>query len=289
MKVFLHRTTSSFGISIGTSLALESLFGVDTKVYDKDRIIEPISISSYSKYYINVYTLVRNIYGALQTEDLNKIIFENSHKQELIETFLGEVELINQLFDNSSCELWYFIPNYSNVTNRKFIKANKKVTKKDQIHINTISIVKRLSDELNKLNVNIIEDTYKLPATDEKVLITTHITPDLLNIKYIRNLDLLEAYTGVLKKKISFNSKYPKSKVIDTSRLPFNELLLRLLGDGYLLPNPMVNLRKNINEISRVKLWTPLTTRDKVIADLKSDPDVKEQVNVILKYDTSYR
>ncbi len=63
----LHlRTVSGFALSISTALAFESIFTPRQAVYDPGRVIPSrIPISRYGFLWINVLTLVRNAYNAL--------------------------------------------------------------------------------------------------------------------------------------------------------------------------------------------------------------------------------
>ncbi len=283
------RTTSSFGLSIGTALAIESIFGTDNNVYDKTREVIPIHINDYKYYYINIYTMLRNIYTAVPSKELGILLDNTGHKKIILNVLYQEIEILNNLFNNMKCEIVYFLPDYSKVTKRVFLRSNRKISRKEQIYINSLSLVSEISKELEDMNVHMLEDTYKLDADTNKILITTHIAPDLLNTSYVKHLYLLESHTGKLKTKLEFNSKYPKSKVIDTTRLPFNEILLRLLGDNFILDDPIVNFKREIEAIANDRNWNPTTTETKVIANLKSNVDIRDQINVILSYNKTYR
>lgn len=288
-NIFNERTTSSFGLSIGTSLTMESIFGIDNKSYDATRIFTRVDVSKYEFYYINVLTLLRNIYTSVNSSELSKVIDKSEHKKYVLDILFNEFEILNRLFDGHECKIAYFLPDYSSVSDKTFLRVNSKVPMKDIIHTTSLTLYRDISNELEELNVNVLEDTHKLDKSSKKTLITTHIAVDLLNYKYVRELDLLESHTGVLKTKKEFNCRYPKSKVYDRDRLPFNEVLLRLLGDNLVLPKPLVNYRSSIGEISKLFNWTPLTTETKVIENLKSNKDIRNDINVILQYSKSYR
>ena len=281
------RTTSSFGISIGTSLALETIFGVDKDTYDNERVFNRITINDYKFYYINVLTLIRNIYTSIASIDLTKLL-DSSHKEIIENTLYGEIEMIDSLFRSVKCEVVFFLPNYGKVSNKVFLRSNKSMTKKDTIHVNSISMLSSISKELTKLNLNILEGTHKLDSSQDKILITTHIAVDLLNYKNVRQLFLLESHTGIVKRYSEFNSKYLKSKVLDTNRLPFTEILLRLLGDNLILETPLVKFNSNISTISELHKWNPLTSRTKVITNLKGDKDVRDSMNALMYRGMAY-
>ena len=65
-----QRTQSGFPLSIGTALALESVFSPVQPVYDETRVVpEKIKESDYNLYLINAATLVRNVLGAVGSKD----------------------------------------------------------------------------------------------------------------------------------------------------------------------------------------------------------------------------
>jgi len=289
MQILLTRTTGGFGLSIGTSLAIESIFGLQEDSYDKTRTFNRVDINSYSFYYFNIYTLVRNIYTALESKKLNVLLDRNGHERDVIQVVLSEVAILEQLFRNLNCKLVYFLPDYSKVSNKVFMNALKKLSKKDKMHINTINMIGKITDLLEKENVNFLSDTHKLEKTKDKVLITTHISPDLLCYKFVPNLELLESHTGVVKTRKEWNTKYPRSTALGRDRLPFNEILLRLIGDNLIFPKPMSDYKSEITAISEKYKWTPLTTEEKVIANLKSNTDIRNDLNAILQYGLKYK
>ena len=77
LKIILqNRTTTSFGVSIGTGLLLESMFDPIVDRYDPDRPIPPrVEMKKYPYWLINVYTLIRNILTSL-TEKVDETSIE---------------------------------------------------------------------------------------------------------------------------------------------------------------------------------------------------------------------
>ena len=57
-------TQGKYQVSIGTSLALETLFGINDNIPPTD----PLPYKQYSYLLINLRTLIRNMYGAVQKE-----------------------------------------------------------------------------------------------------------------------------------------------------------------------------------------------------------------------------
>lgn len=65
------RTVSAFPLSVGTSLALESVFNGVQEPIDPNRVIpQKVEINNYDAFWINVGTLFRNLYNALNKDSI---------------------------------------------------------------------------------------------------------------------------------------------------------------------------------------------------------------------------
>ena len=87
----LHlRTVSGFSLSISTALAFESIFTPRQAVYDPGRVLPPrIPINRYGFLWVNVLTLIRNAYNALDRNLYNKVT-----PLHMTEVIMQEIELI---------------------------------------------------------------------------------------------------------------------------------------------------------------------------------------------------
>jgi hypothetical protein len=282
-KILRERVTGSFGISVGTSHVFEPLFGHDNSVYDGNREYSRLNPNDYEFFYLNVYTLIRNIIASTETKLFETIMSLNPTSfKEVILTELSAIETIFK--NNTSCKLVLYIPDYYKA-NIDIYNANRKQNKKIRTFLKTIDIIKSCKKDLIS-NVDNYVDDLKLPR-GKASLINTHISLDLLNKKYIKNLVLIESVTSKIVQPIEFNKKYPDSKLYMKNRLPFNDYILRLVGDNFLLDqffkgeHKIDSSRALIGEVSNKYKWSPITTEDKVVMNIKQIQDLRDMYNII--------
>ena len=91
------KTQGKFRLSIGTSLAIETLFGINDLVPAS----HPLPYTKYDYIFVNVRTLVRNLYGAVQKE-LKTTWNRDQYLREIVEELTILPEIIN---DNSKGKL----------------------------------------------------------------------------------------------------------------------------------------------------------------------------------------
>lgn len=280
MNRLTSRVMSSFGVSIGTGLMLESLFEPTYERYDKDREIpNKIKIDNYNIHLINLHMVIRNIISASGNHKEYHIYFKNDT---LFKIALEELDNIQYLYSNSDCIPILFVPNYSNI--RKSLNYEKNVPYNDfEFGIDTY-INKMLSNYKDVLTIPLIE-TYKIPSefNNQKVLISTSYPVDLLNIDKVKSMDLLESHTGKLKKPDLWYTKYHKFGKNDLSHLPFNELLLYIFGDGKMIMSLPVKMKRLLLELSIKEKWTPKTGLLKMKNDIVHVPELHDIVKH-LKY-----
>lgn len=91
----LHdRAVSAFPLSIGTSLAFESVFNGRQEPYDPSRVIpNHVDISNYESCWVNITTLFRNLSSAVEKE-----AFLGATAERLAATLEEEMGIINDLF-----------------------------------------------------------------------------------------------------------------------------------------------------------------------------------------------
>jgi len=202
METLADRTVSAFPVSIGTSLALESLFMGRLPAYDVDRKFEKVNTSEYNEIWINILTLHRNILGALTKDSLAVVSDE-----QLFNTFIEEVEIIKSIFEiegGGRIKPFFYGPSYDTV----YKKSHKNVllrhdTTEHQLHQKHLmmSSIKRVRKDDNHKEKVIFIDS-RLPSNPLiKAMILTHFPYDLLSHKGFKVLHLLESHTGILKKR----------------------------------------------------------------------------------------
>lgn len=268
---FENRAMSSFPLSIGTSLALETLFDPRISAYDGTRKIpERIDVSNYSDIWINLSTLYRNMSGSM---DLKHFL---NYKPSAIRDFmLKEIEVINSLFQvegHGHCLPHFYVNTYESFyKDARYQKITKRLDNTEQQKIiadhlsKSISLLLKETDEIYEF-----KDLVK-PKSKCKSLMVSHYAYDLLSIKNFSSLDLLESHTGQLKKHYQWNTKlYPLGTQTDLSILPFLKKTLLIFGDRTLIQPMDIRIRRLVFDVAVSKKWNPFTTEHKINFDLNS-------------------
>ncbi len=251
-NILSKKSESGFPASMGTSLALETLFTPVQSVYDESRIVpEKPNLAEYTLYVFNVTTLLRNLINSVPY--MNIILVP---KKDILENLLEEIEFLTNFFSSNSLNIKFYINDYSYV---------KRVYKPEQLRHSTTE--KQLFiDSINNYCLNALrkEDDIDLFTKDvhyskeDKILLFTHIPFDLLSYSNFIRLDLLESNTGVIKTRKSWNTKYFKMPHEDMSFLPFNEYLLSVFGDHVMFAPAPLKKRLEVYEAMKKKKVHPL-------------------------------
>lgn len=269
MSLF-ERTVSGFPLSISTALAFESLFPPREEVYDPERKIpEKVDISKYTQMWVNVDTLFRNL-----TQSVTGTVLADAGYKEAASVLIDEMDTIASLLavegQGIATPIFYACDYPHALANTpKMITLRKPDTGK-QLHYSDLR--NKTMKELKKLRSDIKFFQGGLRSTGPtSSLILTHVPFDLLSYKQFSILELLESNTGKLKRQQQWNSKYYPIPKRDMSILPWMRSLLFILGDKVnFVPSPM-SLRAQIMDCAQKREWTPLTTKDKVLLDLRLD------------------
>jgi len=267
MNKIYERTTSSFGISIGTGLMLESVFNPTEDRYDPDREIPiRIDINDYHTHYYNIYTLARNVITSIPDKSSREDVFMSST---LLYTVLEDISNIVELYGDTKCKPVLFIPDYSKVFKNMNIDKEGSIVNKDY-EIYTYML--RMSKTKNiDIPMDIEYGTHLLKSNLKNALITTHISSDLLNYRRIPKLKLLESHTGKLKDKSEWYTKLHKLGTKQLNIIPFIEELVYILGDkNFVLPFKLT-IRRKLYELAIDRKWSSQTSSLKVLTDLRHD------------------
>lgn len=278
-----ERSVSSFPISIGTAIALESLFSPRIQPYDTNRQIpNNVDVHQYKVMFFNVLTLFRNLQGALDKET-----FMAAKAEELLGVILQEIDIIRSLFNvegQGLCEPIFFVPTYDYFyKNSKFrmIKFRQDNTEFQKLYTGKQS---KVLFELVKRK-DIVKIDKDLPVNGKKeALLLSHIPLDLLNYKHFNKFDLLESHTGKLKNRFTWNSKYYPIPDVDMNMFPFNRKFLMVFGDKTIIHPSDIRIRKQIADVAKARHWTAMTTLDKIDLDLKlsiKEPMVLEFLKMV--------
>ena len=236
---------SKYPISIGTSTALESFFGVSDTMPAK-RGKPPYM--QYQCILLNVRTLARNFLSSYKANDLINVT-----TAELYQEFKKELILISNIVsDQSRDNIKLSIYNLNAINlKRSLRRANfkAKYTAKQQY---IIDVENAFSDHVTK-DVNLFSDYFNYEVTTDIIrhglrrnIIVTHYPTDLLFTAL--DPDLLESHTGKIKKSFEFNTKLKNAP----DDVPFNKYTLQIFGDssGYILPYSSA-MRKELTEICK--------------------------------------
>lgn len=247
------RATSSFPVSVGTGLSLETLFTPISPQLDKTRSVDTLpDLSVYTLYAFNISTLIRNLLNSFKYEDIAGV--RNSHIYELVE---GEIFFLSSFFESNNVPITFYTNSYKYFTDTYKDKLRKPTTDQ-QYRIN--DIINYCIDQAKKLeNVQNFSKDIRF-GKEHSVLVFTHVPADLLSYGNFTTLDLLESHTGLIKTRKNWNSKYYPIPNKDMSFLPFMEYMLSIFGDKVMFkPSPMKERLELYNTMQKKKV-NPLTS-----------------------------
>ena len=262
------RTTSAFPLSIGTSLAFESLSQSGGAPYDPERKIpQHIKLGDYQQFWINLSTLFRNIYGAVSSQDAAGLLADDC-----TEVLLQEIESMEDIVrqeTQSKLTVSFYTSNYKGLTGLAS-KASLRLpntTKQiayfklhDKVIQNVLNIRHSRSED-----VYVFDNKIK-PKERSDALILTHVAYDLLCWPKFNKLDLIESHTGILKPRNLWYTKMYQSE--DLACIPFIEIMLKFFGDNHTFRPFPIAARKTVLDLAIKKHWLWATTEAKVIQDL---------------------
>lgn len=267
---YSDRTTSAFPLSIGTSLAFESMFISNQASYDPLREIpQKINYSDYDILFINLKTLLRNIMGAISLDEQKTPV-----PVKLYNTLVSEIDVITNMlvtYTNGLLKPLFYFTGYSELKElerKKIVTLRTNKTDKQKLWTH---LEDKILDNVFKLrNSYKIEKTtiHDIKVRNTRVLIMTHMPFDLISYRNFKKFDLLESHTGKLKEFNQFNSKYYPLPETNMSNLPFSFTLLALLGDKNLFKPYPIKIRQGLMDVAIKKKWTPLTNNIKIKGDL---------------------
>jgi len=282
MDLLNQRSISALPVSIGSSLAFETVLMPKLPPYDPARVApERVNIMNYDEIWINLQTLYRNLVGALPTQ-LKPMVAQADIKGALYQ----EMEILQSAIAEESqqqCRARFYYPTYSRLIN------NPLLPKQVRFRVPTTDNQKSYHELLVHVYQQMVrEQQYDLqviggrvrPQKPTKALIFTHTPYDLLSYPAFKKLELLESHTGHIKPRSQWYTKYYPVGEHKIDMLPFTRPLLLIFGDHALIKPMEYNYRKLIIDIAIKRNWTPLTTDSKILYDV--DLDIKERYLVEL-------
>ncbi len=282
-NVLDSRTVSGFPLSVGTSLAFESIFDPVQETIDPSRTIpQKINIMDYNEVWINVGTLFRNLYNSIDKAGSNFI-----NHYDYADTLQQEIDTIEDLVkqnSNSFVNTVFYICNYNDLSSR-FKLGTLRLPKTalqlkySQLYKKTLDVILKRSSSSAFREVLEFESKFSKPNKD--VLILTHFPIDLLNNTKFKDLHLLESHTGVLKKKPEWYTKYFNGR--DLNMLPLNGILLTVFGDDHHFSPQPIKMKNALLELAKKRKWHCLSTNKEIVDGIKTLNDIALREALLLQ------
>lgn len=274
--ILAGRTLSAFALSVGTSLAMESIFIGDRQPIDPERVIpQKVNILDYQEFWINLSTLFRNIHGSITREESLRV-----SPREWLSVLEEEVEQIKFLIahqSNNRVKPIFYASQYQDFEN-KYPKSRVRKLNTDNQRI-YFSLHKDIMTEFAKRNshepwLKLFNDKLR---TDNKpkALILSHYPYDLLSVKQFTGLDLIESHTGIRRQPATWYVKYYDGKNLPA--MPFMEGLLLMLGDKEHFSVYDFKIKRELIQLAQDCRWTPATTRERILFDISKLKDPEHQ------------
>lgn len=259
---YIIRDVGQFPLSIGTSMAIEGLLGFHPAAPS-----QPAGYKAMKCLWVNVRTLVRNLYQAMKSEDAEKVKFVDA-----MHVVLQEMQTIPQIFldQKSPMRVEFYIEDMAEFK-WEYPKATFKVakTEKQTAYRTYEDLVMRMLFEY--LRDTKPQETVRIVGRNpgrvhDTVIILTHQPHHLLWQKSFDRLMLLESHTGKIKIYTSWFTKL--NGVTDDRPIPFTRFTLQVFGDGQLFEGLDRKIKAELRQIAEFKKWTGITTHEKMSADI---------------------
>lgn len=251
----------TLSLNIPTDLAIQSLLNIHP-----DRNWPKPPVQNYSEYWLNARTLYRNILSSF-TSDISILLSPGV----LAELMVDEWKAICTTLNNrSQIRPYLYLCNYKALRTRYF----KHTVFKGDTTPKQVDERKRMEASIKQFLLDLPKDECIIFDTDIKpdhhagqVIIQTHLAVDLLSARFFEGMELLESYTGNIKNRSLWYTKYNNGK--DLVMIPFTQYFLRVFGDKEFFSPKDGALRRDIIEIATKNKWGPLTTDGKVKMNLE--------------------
>lgn len=257
---YIDRDVGQFPVSIGSSMALESLLHMHP-----NQPQQPSGYKSIRALWVNLRTLIRNLYSAMPAENTRKIKFEMAAL-----VLLDEIRVIPEVFrqHGQPLEVVFYFSDMDELK-WQFPKAlYKKAKTERQIHYETY-------ERMVLLHLwQLMRDQAMAPRILKKKLepisfvaaMLTHYPHELLHRSSFERLFLLESHTGKLK---AYNTWYTKLNGLkEENQMPFNEYTVQVFGEGVIFDSQPKGIRAELKELASYKRWTGITSNEKMRFDI---------------------
>ncbi len=272
-EIIASRATEGLPLSVGTGLAIDAI---------KD-------LKGYDTLWINVRTLWRNLYEAIET-DKRESFFDNNRPRDkavaaMANTLREEILFIKTHLAETLSGVRFYYLGYQDLP-KKYPHAILKQPSTD-LQKRYVNLMERSLDTLLQADVN---QTIELDKGSEirgeptRSLIITHYPTDLLSKFKFTKLRLLESHTGAVKSSSEWYTKLTDGKELKT--IPFNYFTIQIFGDGggaHFGRYP-IKIRRALLEVAQKYKWTPVTSMDRIKLTLSrmSDQYAAAQLKKVL-------
>lgn len=254
------REVGEVGISIATSVAVESLFANDETIKEEEL-------------WINVRTLFRNLHGSIDgayRKFLTPAVLTTALLQEmevipraLLGTKLHHLKV--HFYSCSYKDLKLKLPNAI------FREAHTPLQLAYQeLEQQTMNLIKSKRDSMDQ-PFHIFQTKIRGSKERSTALILTHSPIDLLFHDF-SSVRLLESHTGAIKSKVEWNTKLTNGKILPP--LPFNKFTVQVFGDNntYLSGMP-TKIKEAVIEMAEKDHWHQASSLDRILVSINKMKD----------------
>lgn len=263
----MSRATGALGISVGTSLALET--GNLMNLKNTDTIL------------LNLRTLARNAQDSYTKDD-----DEYSDSAALAKDVIGDITFLAKYIETNRMgkpvKMIVYYPTYKGLKSKypkADIKDHEKGTARQQLIEKTI--VATCEAVFLKYEKLIVKTDVGMPAFSGNGIVLTHHPVDLCETSGVARLKLFESYTGELKSFPDWNTKLTGGK--DLYNIPLNRLTIQVFGDKSTnFSSSIQGIRDVVKRIAEETHWTTASTMSRVRSTIASLPEGVERAGLMM-------
>lgn len=279
MNYVNERERGKLPLSIGTSLAFESLLNIN------DNIEHPHPpFQDYQVVWVNIKTLYRNLYGSIEREKID-LTTDN----QMAQAMFSEIDRIKEICqtDANGIDVVFYCPNYKDldkINNETLLRLDntslqQTFTKRMTNCLKIVLPAFNSNVELTNPNRIRIYDNKITDYENRNAIMVTHYAYDLISFRRFKSLSLLETHAGKIKKRETWYTKYYNGK--ELPELPFRLDLLTILGDSTLFRTKVPKFKKEIIQLANQYKWTSVTTTDKIRANIETIKDHEIRIRLL--------
>lgn len=256
-----NREKGKVPVSIGTALAIEAGSGVYP-----DRPETPPPFTQVKQLWVNLRTIVRNLYACLPTDVKESVVPEDLWQAALEELSILPAAVAQGSQGNT--KVVYYVSDYARMAQRypgALIKEAKTPKQLLQQKIEDVTL-KLMLENNHQQQVEFFD--FDIQGQHPASFILTHLPVDLLARYRFEKLSLLESHTGKIKGPGAWNTKLTNGKELEN--IPFNSFTLQLFGDnGNMFSPQSISVRRKMLELANQWGWTNVTSTDKIRETVK--------------------